>query len=333
MEYDVDFLQQVNDNVDLVEYVGQQIDLKQKGKDYFGRCPLHVDKTPSFSINSDDNYFYCFSCGKSGGIIQYLRYYEGMDFDSAVKKACELSHMDLSTMCNSATVKFLKSVRKSHIENKHIIHPLIPESELSKYPHETIKEWLDEGIRQSEIDRFDIRSDNRGNRIIIPVRDIEGNLINIKGRTRYKDYKTLGIAKYMNYYEVGNLDYFQGLDITLPYVKESGEIILFEGVKSVMKCYSWGYKNCAAAETHTITPEQLRLLIRLRVSVIFAFDSDVTYREQKLRDAINNLKKFTNVYAIDDPNKLLGGASAKNSPADCGLDVFNKLYENRRRVW
>ena len=86
MEYDVDFLQQVNDNVDLVKYVGQQIDLKQKGKDYFGRCPLHVDKTPSFSINSDDNYFYCFSCGKSGGIIQYLRYYEGMDFDSAVKK-------------------------------------------------------------------------------------------------------------------------------------------------------------------------------------------------------------------------------------------------------
>ena len=105
IEWDEDFLQEVSSNVDLVEYIGQDIELKPKGKDYFGQCSRHIDKTPSFSVNPEKNMYYCFSCGRGGGIIQYLQEYEGLSFDNAVEKACKLANTDISTMCDSPTVK------------------------------------------------------------------------------------------------------------------------------------------------------------------------------------------------------------------------------------
>ena len=332
MKYDDDFLQEISSQVDLVEYIGQTIDLHKRGKDYFANCPLHVDLTPSFSVNSEGNFYYCFSFGRGGSIINFLQEYEGMSFDQAIGKACKLANMDLSTMCYSHTVSFLKKMRKLKQKRESSTHPILNEREFDKYEKAPIQEWLDEGIRQEEIDLFDVRVDKRSNRIVYPVRDLQGNLINVKGRTRFKDYKQMKLRKYINYFEIGDMDYIQGLNITLPYVQGKNEIILFESIKSVMKCMVWGYKNCASVEKHSITDEQLRLLVRLKVDVVFAYDSDVSYRSKDIVRSLNILKRFTNVYVMEDRNCLLGGIDSKNSPADCGRKVFEELYEKRRRV-
>lgn len=331
MEYDEDFLQEIASNVDLVEYVSKDIELKRNGKDYFGRCPKHIDKTPSFSITPEKNSFYCFGCGRGGGIIGYMQEYEGLSFDDAVAKASRLANIDSSQMCNSPTVRFLKKMRKLKQKSEPVKHRILPESEYEKFTKEPVEEWLNEGIRSKELDLFNIRIDKRGNRIVYPVRSIGGELINIKGRTRFKDYKDLRLAKYINYYEVGTMDYLQSLDLSLPYIKECGEIIIFEGIKSVMKCFGWGYKNCVSAEKHSLTNEQIRLLVSLRVDVVLAFDSDVSYREKDVISSINKLKRFTNVYLIEDDGSL-GGAEGKCSPADKGVKVFEKLYANKRKV-
>ena len=63
MTYDDDMLQEINESVDLYEYVGQSIDLEKRGEHYFGHCPLHIDKTPSLCITPSKNMYYCFSCG------------------------------------------------------------------------------------------------------------------------------------------------------------------------------------------------------------------------------------------------------------------------------
>ena len=152
IEWDEDFLQEVSSNVDLVEYIGQDIELKPKGKDYFGRCSLHIDKTPSFSVNPEKNMYYCFSCGRGGGIIQYLQEYEGLSFDNAVEKACKLANTDISTMCYSPTVKLLKKIKRLRQKKITTKHTIIEECEYEKYKKDTVSEWLDEGIRQSEID-------------------------------------------------------------------------------------------------------------------------------------------------------------------------------------
>lgn len=332
-KYDNEMLQQICDNVDLLEYISQTLELKKQGDHYFGHCPQHIDKTPSLAVTPKENFFHCFSCGRSGRIIDYMTEYEGLSFDDAVEKAAKLADIDLSTMCQSQTFSFLKRVR--NMMTKPTIpyeHPIIPEAEYEKYSIEPVTEWLNEGIEQSVINRFNIRIDNDCNRIVYPVRDIHGTLINIKARTRYPNYKELRLPKYINYYKVGCMDYFQSLDLTLPFVKEKNEIILFESIKSTMKAYGWGYRNCVSAEKHTLTPEQISLLVKLKVNVVFAYDSDVDYRDQKVKENIDRLKRITNVFLIEDRQKLLGGPDAKNSPADCGRDIWEELYSAKRKV-
>lgn len=331
--YDDDMLQQINENADLFEYVSQFIEMEQRGNDYFGHCPLHIDNTPSFSITPAKNSYYCFSCGKSGGIIGYLMDYEGLPFEKAVKKAAGLADMDLSKMCKSHTVSFLKKLRTYALKpNTEFRHDILDISELDKYKKEPIWEWIDEGIEPEVMDLFGIMADTKQNRIIYPVYDIDGNLINIKARTRYANYKKMKIPKYINYYPVGVMDYFQSLNMTLPYIKEKNEVIIFESIKSVMKMYGWGYKNCVSAEKHTLTKEQENLLVKLKVNIVFAYDSDVSYRQKDVRKTLEKLKRVTNVYIIEDKYKLLGGTETKNSPADCGKEIWDELYETRKKV-
>lgn len=331
--YDDEMLQQINENADLLGYVSQTMELEKRGNDYWGHCPLHTDKTASFSITPEKNSYYCFSCGKSGGIIGYLIDYEKMHFDDAVEKAAKLAQLDLSKMCRSQTITFLKKVKALTSKSKEVYkHPQLDEQILKKYKSEPVQDWMDEGIEQDVMDLFGIRIDTWQNRIVYPVRDICGNLINIKGRTRYPNFKQLKIPKYINYFEVGVMDYFQSLDITLPYIIESKEVIIFESIKSVMKAYGWGYKNCVSAEKHTLTKEQIDLLIKLRVNVTFAYDSDVSYKSDDVARNLNKLKRITNVFIIEDRQKLLGGADAKNSPVDCGEEIWETLYSQKRKV-
>lgn len=331
--YDDEMLQQINENADLFGYVSQTMELEKKGNDYWAHCPLHTDLTPSLSFTPAKNSYYCFSCGKSGGIIGYLIDFEKMKFEDAVEKAAKLANLDLSKMCHSKTITFLKKLRALAMKPKSAYeHRILDDSELDKYQIEPVKEWLDEGIEQDVMDLFGVRVDTWQNRIIYPVYDICGNLINIKARTRYKNYKQMKIPKYINYFQVGVMDYFQGLNTTLKYVLDVNEIIIFESVKSVMKAYGWGYKNCASAEKHTLTKEQIDLLVKLRVNIVFAYDCDVDYRSSDIRQDIDKLKRVTNVFVIEDRKKLLGGKDTKNAPVDCGEEIWETLYSQKRKV-
>lgn len=331
--YDDEMLQQINENADLFGYVSQTMELEKKGNDYWAHCPLHTDLTPSLSFTPAKNSYYCFSCGKSGGIIGYLIDFEKMKFEDAVEKAAKLANLDLSKMCHSKTITFLKKLRALAMKPKSAYeHRILDDSELDKYQIEPVKEWLDDGIEQDVMDLFGVRVDTWQNRIIYPVYDICGNLINIKARTRYKNYKQMKIPKYINYFQVGVMDYFQGLNTTLKYVLDANEIIIFESVKSVMKAYGWGYKNCASAEKHTLTKEQIDLLVKLRVNIVFAYDCDVDYRSSDVQQDIDKLKRVTNVFVIEDRKKLLGGKDTKNAPVDCGEEIWETLYSQKRKV-
>ena len=326
-------LKEIADNVDLLDYVSQQIELEKKGSDYFGHCPLHIDNTPSFSITPSKNTYYCFSCGRGGSIIGYLIEYEGLRFDEAVEKAAALANVDVSKMCKSETIMFLKRLKNWTKQSRdEFEHQVIPYTEYCKYLKEPVSEWLAEGIKQEVMDLFDVRIDDDQNRIVYPVYDQESRLINIKARTRYKNYKELRIPKYINYYPIGVMDYLQSLNITMPYIKERNEVIIFESIKSVMKAYGWGFKNCVSAEKHTLTPEQIKLLAKLRVNIVFAYDSDISYTQKDVKENIDKLRTITNVYIINDAKQLLGGSTAKNSPADCGIEIWEELYSNKRKV-
>lgn len=329
---DPDMIEQIEENVDLLEYVSDSIELQKKGNDYFGHCPLHVDRTPSFSITPDKNNFFCFGCGKGGRIINYLYYYEGLSYDESIQKAARLGNTDLSKMCKSETMAYLKKNKRATLETVAPVHEFLDESKLSKYRQGEIPLWENEGILKETLKEFQILIDDNANRIVYPVRDIKGRLINIKGRTMFANYKKLKLMKYINYFKIGEIDYFQSLDKTLPYVLEKKEIIIFESIKSVMKIWQWGYKNGASAENHNLSVFQIKLLAKLKVNIVFAYDCDVDYFSKEVKKDIDKLKRITNVYLIENVNGALGTKEDKNSPADCGKDVWEFLYENKRKI-
>ncbi len=266
-------------------------------------------------------------------MINWLITDEGMQFDDAVEKAARLANIDTAAMCKSSTIMFLKRVKAMHKQNKEkYIHKILENSELQKYSQEDAQEWIDEGIRKDIMERFGIRLDTKHNRIVYPVYDFDGNLINIKGRTRYKNFKELKIPKYINYFEVGCLDYLQSLNFTISDVEKCGELIVFESIKSTMLACGWGYGNCASAESHTLSDEQIALIAKLHVDVVLAYDSDVDYWSGDVKKNIDKLRKITNVYVVEDQEGLLGGKDAKNAPVDCGEEIWKELYENKRKV-
>lgn len=331
-KYDEEFLDTINGSVKLIDYIGQFIELRKHGENWFGHCPWHVDKTASFCVNERGNYYHCFSCGRGGKIINFLIDYKSLSFSEAVEEASRISGIDTKKMCQSESMKYNRMLRRKKSSSEKFKHQIIQYSEYDKFSQEPIPEWENEGIDPQIIRMFDVRIDHRGNRIVYPVYDNDENLINIKGRTRYSGYKKLGVPKYINYYKVGRVDYFQGLNVTKAYILEKKEIIIFEGIKSVMKLMSFGIKNSVSAEKHNLTIEQIRILIRLGVDVVLAYDADVNYKDKKIEKDINTLKRFAKVSIIEDRYGLLGGAEKKNSPVDCGLEIWTTLYNERRFV-
>ena len=336
--YDSEYLDEIGEKVNLLDYAESQgYEFESHGREHYTNCPLHIDKTPSLSITEDTDgnctKFFCHSCKTGGGIIKWLMLFEHLGFNDAVIKSSKLAGMDVRKGCSSPVVRYLRNknidIKKSAI--KTVSHEILPENKFSKYSKESIPEWESEGIHKDVISEFDIRIDNSMNRIVYPVRNIHGQLINVKGRTRYQNYKALRVPKYLNYYKIGDMDYFQSLDMALPHVNQTGEVIICESIKSTMKCWGWGIKNVCSAETHGLTDYQLRLLLSLQCDVVIAFDKDVNlYGKEnvKLRKQLDKLKFLTNVYYIDDGYGYLG---EKDSPMDCGEEVYRELYAKRKR--
>ena len=340
IEVDQNFLDEIRDNIDLLEYAESQgFEFRRQGKEYFTNCPLHTDNTPSLSITEDGDgmhrSFFCHSCKTGGGIIKWLTKIEHLKFMQAVEKASKLANMDIAMSCQSPTVNY---IRKQNRELKNVAskaeiqHVVLNDSMYAKYSIEQIPEWESEGISADTLREFDIRIDNNSNRIVYPVRDINGSLINVKGRTRYEDYKAMRIAKYKNYYPVEYLDYFQCLYKTKPYILNANEIIIFESIKSVMKCWDWGIKNTVSAETHSLTDGQIKTILQLGCgNVVLAFDNDVNFfseKEEEMRKQISKLSKFTNTFYIRDYFGVLG---EKDSPADKDKKTWESLYNSKRR--
>ena len=175
---------------------------------------------------------------------------------------------------------------------------------------------------------YEIRIDRNSNRIVYPVYDNDFQLIGVKGRTRFKNYKALKLSKYMNYFPIGSVDYFTGMKQAKQSIIDSGSVIITEGLKSVMKIDGWGTHNVVSSETSTLNENQIALLIKMRLrNVIIAFDKDVGL--DKIRKATKDLKHFCNVFAVFDRRNLL---DEKMSPCDKGRNVWESLLKERIRL-
>ena len=183
--------------------------------------------------------------------------------------------------------------------------------------------WEQEGISRASLDKFQVRYDGFSDRLVYPIRSPEGKIVNIGGRTLDEHWKEKNLRKYTYFMSWGELKTIYGFAENLENIKRQGEIILFEGCKSVLMADTWGINNAGAILTSHLNPNQMKLLIELGCRVVFALDKEVSIRSDH---NIARLKQFVNVEYIWDGAGLL---DEKDSPVDKGPEVWKKLYEGR----
>ena len=317
--------------VDLVAYISQYCTLEQRRDGCFwGLSPFKKERTPSFNIDPRKQLYYDFASGQGGDALQFVKDYHGVGTAEAVKllKAYANITDDFQGTVRLDAAKIAKLYRP---------RPAKKEAQLSSLPEgymdamyerapDKLAIWLAEGIGADSMEQFQLRYDSVSNRLVFPVRGMDGGIINVCGRTLDQDFKAKRIPKYVYMRSIGAMPTIFGFADNEEFIREANQLILFEGAKSVMLADTWGIRNTSALLTSHLSDWQMRELIRLQIPVVFALDKEINPREDK---RIRRLSKYVTVEAIVDTDNLL---QPQMAPVDAGAEVFQALFDARIRI-
>lgn len=318
------------ESVDILEYISQYAEFEEKNGEYWCLSPLKEEVTPSFSVRPEEHVFYDFASGKGGNVLNFIALYEHCSMHDAVEKLKKYAGKEISDddTPKMSAITFAKRFAPRQKILKSSTAKILPDNYMDRYifDPEKLASWVEEGISEASLRRFGVMYDKFSDRIMYPIRNVSGQIINVSGRTLDPDFKAKKIRKYTYIYELGAFDTIYGLSDNLQYIRDAREIILFEGAKSVMKMDTWGYRQCGAVCTSHLNRNQLKILAKLGVRVVFALDKGIDIREDS---NIQRLKRYVPVQYVVDTEDLI---QDKDAPVDAGREVWEKLYEGRRSL-
>lgn len=317
--------------VDIVDIASKYTELEERGGEYWGISPITYppENTPSFSCRRETGKFYDFSSGVGGSAITLVQYCEKVSAAQAIKILGEYIGADVSSIKvreKMAATLTCKRFSKPKSNKKPSKTTVLPDDYMIRYEKDDSKLdiWRQEGISDASLDRFQVYYDGFSNRLVYPIRDIAGNIVNVGGRTIDPDWKEKKQRKYTYFFGWnGSINTIYGLAENMESIKSKREVIIFEGCKSVLLADTWGIDNTAAILTSHLSINQLMILVKLGVRVVFALDKEVRIRDDH---NIQKLKRYVNVEYLYDWSDML---DEKDAPVDKGLEVFKKLYGNR----
>lgn len=318
--FDAKFIDELKNKNDIVDVISKYVPLERKGSNFMGRCPFHHEKTPSFCVNSDNQFYYCFGCHKSGDVISFIREIEILDFADAVKLLAERAKMPLPDMrYDDEQIKKQKAKRArllgllkdtalfyvhnlhsdkatrhlSYIEKRKITAQTITRFGIGasldfeglvrhlKSKGYTTEEMVESGAVGEKNGRY---FDWLGGRLIIPVIDQFNNVIAFDGR-RIDDVKE---QKYINTKETSifakgkTLFNINNLKKTK---NEKGltDAIVVEGHLDVVMLSQAGFDNVVASMGTALTADQARLIKRYTNKVYISYDGDSAGKKATFR--------------------------------------------------
>lgn len=314
---------QIKDKLDIVDVVSEQVILKKKGNHYWGLCPFHKEKTPSFSVNPELGIFKCFGCGEGGDAIKFIMKTQNREFMDVVRDLADRFHLEMpKSLKVESSPKGLKeemvractkaaefynirlkndkskettSVLK-YLENRGITEDIIDTYTLgvapkeysvfyTKFKDEFTDEILEKAglIVKSKDGRY---IDRFRNRVIIPIKNEFGEVVAFGARAIEKDQN----PKYLNsadslIYNKSKLLY--GLYYAKDSIKEEDSVVLMEGYFDVISAQSHGVKNAVASCGTSLTQEHVKLLSRYTKSrrIYLSFDTDSAGQKATERNA------------------------------------------------
>ena len=305
IRYSDELIEEVRQNNDIVDIISQYVHLKRKGRNYFGLCPFHNEKSPSFSVSPDRQIFHCFGCGVGGNVYTFLMKIEGITFKEALEQLAERANIQLPTLqSNADTAKEeLKSkVYKVNEFTAEFYHQNLykPTAKIAqeyvkkrKMNRETLEAYrigfsgkFDELYKALKVEGFGEKEilesglvnknengtyiDRYRNRLMFPICDVRGKVIAFGGRV-LDDSK----PKYINSPE--NIVYSKGrhlfgLNVAKKY--STKKILIVEGYMDVISLHQRGIENVVAALGTALTEQQGWLLRKTTEQVILGFDAD-----------------------------------------------------------
>ena len=350
--YSDEIIEEVRQSNDIVDIISQYVHLKRSGRNYFGLCPFHNEKSPSFSVSPDKQIFHCFGCGVGGNVFTFLMKIEGISFVEAVQTLAERANIQLPTLENN--VDTAKEILKSKVlkvnevaanfYHENLYHP---ESKIAqeyikkrKLTNETLISFKigysgkfdelyhklkKEGFEEPEIlESGLVNKNDRGqyidryrNRLMFPICDARGKVIAFGGRV-LDDSK----PKYINSPE--NVAYSKGRTLFgLNVAKKQGhlkQLLIVEGYMDVISLHQRGITNVVAPLGTALTQQQGWLLRKNADQIILSFDSDEAGLNAKIRalDILQDMGCDIRVLQMEgakDPDEYIvkyGNARFKN---------------------
>ena len=343
MPFDRIFLDELSARNDIVEIVSQYVQLKKSGANYFGLCPFHNEKSPSFSVSPGKQMYYCFGCGAGGNVITFLMEYENQTFPEAVRTLAQRAGIALPEADDSKEAKQADSRRAKLLEinkeaAKYFYYQLRTERgsvgmeylrkrELSdetmnhfglgyanKYSNDLIqylksKGYSEDLIRDAGLCNVDEKHgmyDKFWNRVMFPIQDINHRVIGFGGRVMGD-----GKPKYLNSPETEIFDKSRNLyGLNFARTSRKGNVILCEGYMDVIAMHQAGFTQAVASLGTAFTSGQASLLRRYANEILLSYDSDGAGVNAALR-AIGILKeagmtgRVINLEPYKDPDEFI----------------------------
>ena len=317
--------------VDIADIASMFTDLEEKNGELWGISPLTYppEKTPSFSVRRETGRFYDFSSGVGGTAITLVQYCCKLSKHEAIewlKKYIGCDDNDKAPRKKLAATLVCKKFSRQKKPNKQASSNHLPENCMEKYEkrRDKLSVWEAEGISKESLDKFGVCYDSFSDRLVYPIRNLDGQIVNIGGRTLDPNWKEKELRKYTYFRSWnGGMNLVYGLYENMYAVKTAHEVIIFEGCKSVLIADTWGIHNCGALLTSHLSAEQMKILAKLGCRVVFALDKEVDITKDH---NISKLRQYVNVEYICSRN---GELKEKDSPVDRGKTVFDELYQNR----
>lgn len=322
VRYDNSLIEEIKANINIVDVISQYVVLKRQGRNYFGLCPFHNEKSPSFSVSESKQIFHCFGCGAGGDAIGFLKKIENIDFKDALEILAERANITLPTITLSdeeqkklalqEKVYQINKVAAEHFHNnlygqnaklaqEYVKKRKLDNATLKKFQigysgnyDDLYRELKKQGFQDEEIYESQLVLKNANGmpmdafrkRLMFPIKDVKERVIAFGGRSleeKPQDSK-VKYRKYIN--SPDTICYNKGRNLYALNVAKKTEkdyFIMVEGYMDAVSLHQRGIDNAVASLGTALTEGQARLLKRYKSKIIIGYDADVAGQGATMR--------------------------------------------------
>lgn len=305
-------INQIREAVDIVDLIGEYVQLKKQGRNYFGLCPFHGENSPSFSVSTEKQIFHCFGCGAGGNIFTFLMDIEGYSFVESAKVLAEKGNVPLEVEINKDSKRSnmpagAQQMVEAHDLLRKFYHHLLVNT---KEGQDALEYLLNRGFTEETIEKFQIGYsldswdfvskfllkrgfpaeymeqagliiyrekdesyfDRFRNRVMFPIMDHQGNTIAFSGRAMGDDE-----PKYLNSPETPIFNKSKTLynfHHARPHIRKKEQAVIFEGFADCISAVGAGVENAVATMGTALTDQHIQLLKRNTDQILICYDSD-----------------------------------------------------------